>query len=108
MIRRDVLEAAAADGSGAASIASVMTPFDSTSNFPHVHPDHGFHLALDRIGSSGLQAIPVVSRANIRQLLGVIVLDDILRAYGVSPSVEHRNRETAGAGIDRSPTEEHD
>jgi hypothetical protein len=28
--------------------------------------------------------LPVVSRANVRQLLGIVVLDDILKAYGVA------------------------
>ena len=90
MIRRDDLEAAAADGANGAKIEGIMVSYDSTTNLPHVHPDHGLHLALDRIGASGLQAIPVVSRANVRELLGVIVLDDILRAYGVEPVSEHR------------------
>ena len=40
------------------------------------------------MGSSGLQVIPVVSRANIRELLGVVVLDDILLAYGVNRPAE--------------------
>lgn len=92
MIRRDDLEAAMADGLGSAKLATLIpTPDEEGSNIPHVHPDHGLHLALDRIGASGLQAIPVVSRANIRELLGVIVLDDILRAYGVEPVVDDRS-----------------
>jgi chloride channel protein, CIC family len=106
MIRRDDLEAAAANGSSGAKLAGIMVPYDSTTNFPHVHPDHGLYLALDRIGSSGLQAIPVVSRANIRELLGVIVLDDILRAYGISPAAERsqsggqpRDREEPRMGL---------
>ena len=40
-------------------------------------------MALERMGASGLNVLPVVSRANVRQLLGIIVLDDILNAYGV-------------------------
>jgi hypothetical protein len=40
------------------------------------------------MGSSGLRVLPVVSRANVRQLLGVVVLSDILAAYGVG---EHMN-----------------
>jgi CBS domain-containing protein len=52
-------------------------------DLPHFHPDHSFSLALERMGSSGLSILPVVSRANVRQLLGVVVLDDILGAYGL-------------------------
>jgi CIC family chloride channel protein len=56
----------------------------STEENPHVHPDHSLSLALERMGSSGLNVLPVVSRANVRQLIGVIVLDDILKTYGVA------------------------
>jgi CBS domain-containing protein len=49
----------------------------------HVHPDHSLHMALERLGSSGLDVIPVVSRANERELVGIAVLADILAAYGV-------------------------
>jgi CIC family chloride channel protein len=113
MIRREDLDAEAADGSEGTRIARVMVPYDSDSaKVPHVHPDHGLHLALDRIGASGLQAIPVVSRGNVRELLGVIVLDDILRAYGVSPAAGHRNgpngdnQRNGEKDADRPPMEE--
>jgi CBS domain-containing protein len=36
------------------------------------------------MGATGLNVLPVVSRANVRQLIGVIALDDILDAYGVA------------------------
>jgi CBS domain-containing protein len=36
------------------------------------------------MGASGLKVLPVVSRANVRELLGIVVLDDILDAYGVA------------------------
>ena len=52
--------------------------------FPHVHADHGLHLALERLGSSQLDLLPVVSRANAHQLLGVVSLRDVLHSYGVS------------------------
>ncbi len=113
MIRRDDLETALADGSGGAKLATIVAPIDSEgSNIPHVHPDHGLHLALDRIGSSGLQVVPVVSRANIRDLLGVIVLDDILRAYGVAPVFDGRNDSNVhtepGRHVEHSVIEEED
>ena len=85
MIRRDQLEQTAAGGRQ--TIAQVLTPVPHhdplSADFPHVHPDHGLHLALERIGSSGSSVIPVVSRADVRTLLGVVVLDDLLRAYGL-------------------------
>jgi CIC family chloride channel protein len=51
--------------------------------FPHVHDDHSLELALQRLGQAGLDVIPVVSRANVREMIGVVTLGDILREYGV-------------------------
>jgi CIC family chloride channel protein len=51
--------------------------------FPHVHADHELHLALERLGSNRLDLLPVVSRANAHQLLGVVTLRDVLQSYGV-------------------------
>jgi len=51
---------------------------------PYVHPDHSLSLAMERMGASGANVLPVVSRANLRQLIGVVVLDDILNTYGVA------------------------
>ena len=41
------------------------------SEFEHVHPDHSLEVVIDRLGKSpGL--LPVVSRSNAQQILGVI------------------------------------
>jgi chloride channel protein, CIC family len=53
--------------------------------FPHVHGDHSLHLALDRMGASQLDLLPVVSRANVHHLQGVVTLQDVLAVYGVGP-----------------------
>ncbi len=55
----------------------------SAAEFPHVHPDHPLTLALERMGSARQNVLPVVSRADIRQLLGVVTLEDILNELGV-------------------------
>ena len=52
-------------------------------SFPHVHPDHGLDLALDRMGANQIDVLPVVSRADVHQLLGIVTLRDVLAAYGV-------------------------
>ena len=40
-------------------------------DFPHLHTDHSLAIALDRMGTKqDDRALPVVSRANVRQLLG--------------------------------------
>jgi CIC family chloride channel protein len=52
--------------------------------FPHVHADHGLDIALERMGANHLDLLPVVSRADVHKLLGVVALKDVLEAYGVS------------------------
>jgi CBS domain len=41
-------------------------------------------VALEMMGTSGYHVLPVVSRANVRRLEGIVTLEDILEAYGVS------------------------
>ncbi len=52
--------------------------------FPHVHPDQGIDLALERMGTNQIEILPVVNRADIHKLEGVVTLRDVLNAYGVS------------------------
>jgi CIC family chloride channel protein len=53
--------------------------------FPHVHPDQGLELALERMGANQIEVLPVVSRADVHKLEGVVTLLDVLDSYGVSP-----------------------
>ncbi|MEO5820593.1 MAG: chloride channel protein [Vicinamibacteraceae bacterium] len=54
----------------------------------HLHPDHGLPLALERIHASGVRLLPVVSRANVRELLGLVSLADVVDALGVTARAE--------------------
>jgi len=60
-----------------------LSEFVNGADFPHVHADHSLHLALDRMGASHLDLLPVVNRANVHQLEGVATLQDVLDSYGV-------------------------
>ncbi|HUI40419.1 MAG TPA: chloride channel protein [Terriglobia bacterium] len=71
------LESAAAAGGG----ANRLSEFIDTRRFPHVHSDQPLHLALERMGAAKLDLLPVVSRANIQHLEGVVVRSDILNSY---------------------------
>jgi CIC family chloride channel protein len=51
--------------------------------FPHVHADQSLDSALNRMGTAQLELLPVVNRANIHKLEGVITLSDVLDSYGV-------------------------
>jgi CBS domain-containing protein len=52
--------------------------------FPHVHVDHDLSLAIERMGATGVNVLPVVSRASLRRLMGVVTLHDVLQVYGVA------------------------
>jgi CIC family chloride channel protein len=51
--------------------------------FPHVHADQSLDMALERMGSNRIQLLPVVSRINVHQLLGIVTLHDVLGSYGL-------------------------
>jgi CIC family chloride channel protein len=55
-----------------------------TMVFPHVHPDQGLDLALERMGANQIEILPVVNRADVHKLEGIVTLRDVLNAYGVS------------------------
>jgi len=52
--------------------------------FPHVHTDQGLELALERMGANQIEILPVVNRADVHKLEGIVTLRDVLDAYGVS------------------------
>jgi chloride channel protein, CIC family len=54
-----------------------------SDDFPHVHADHPLYAALDRMGASQLDLLPVVNRANVHRLEGIVTLQDVLALYGV-------------------------
>jgi CIC family chloride channel protein len=55
-------------------------------HFPHLHADHSLDLALERMGANHVQILPVVNRADVHDLLGVVILEDVLHAYGLGNS----------------------
>jgi len=68
------------EGKGAMRLAEAV----GSTSFPHLHSDQSLDLALERMGASGLRVLPVVSRFNTREMLGVVYLSDILNAYRVA------------------------
>ncbi len=67
------------------SVSKRLSELTDGRDFPHLHSDHSLHLALDRMGSSQLDLLPVVNRANVHQLEGIVTLQDVLALYGVGP-----------------------
>ena len=88
MVRISELEQAADEGASHQKVAEILSgnsrSGSSEEDPQHVYPDHSLSLALERMGTTGMNVLPVVSRANVRKLMGVIALADILRAYGVA------------------------
>jgi chloride channel protein, CIC family len=93
MIGKDKLEGAVEHGLADKPLAQLLGDgfprhLPSATEFPHLHTDHSLSLALERMGANGLNVLPVVSRANLRELIGVVTLDDVLRSYGVAKASE--------------------
>jgi len=93
MVTKAKLEGAIAHGLGDKELESILgdSPgrhLPTAVEFPHVHPDQPLSPALTRMGTAGLDMLPVVSRGNLRELIGVVTLDDILHAYGIAKTAE--------------------
>jgi CIC family chloride channel protein len=91
MVERRELEQAVAEGRGDQTLAEFLRERSLPPGpdvLPHVHPDHGLTLALERMGALRRNVLPVVSRSDIRHLLGTVTLENVLEAYGVERSHE--------------------
>jgi CIC family chloride channel protein len=79
------LEAGIAQGNGNQTLAEGCIPAAAQTygEFPHLHPDHGLMIALNRIGTAGSRTLPVVSRTNIHDLVGILHAQDVLQTLGV-------------------------
>jgi CIC family chloride channel protein len=91
MVERRELERALEAGQGDQALAVFLKGRSSPRGpdvLPHVHPDHSLTLALERMGALRRTVLPVVSRSNIRHMLGIVTLEDVLEAYGVERSRE--------------------
>jgi CIC family chloride channel protein len=81
MLTRETLECAFDDGRKEQPLKDLV----ETLQVPHLHTDHPLHLALERMSTYHLDLLPVVHRADIHRLEGVVTLSDVLNAYGVDP-----------------------
>jgi chloride channel protein, CIC family len=66
------------------SPAKTLRDLFPSDDFPHLHADHSLSTALDRLGSTGLPLLPVVARADVYHLEGILTLRDVLSLYRVS------------------------
>ena len=63
------------------AVAALLDP--GAAGAQSVFADDSLDTAMRRMADTGLKALPVVSRTDLRQLTGVITLPGILAAYGV-------------------------
>ena len=71
-----MLQQFVADGKGDLALGSAL---GMATPLPVIHPDHALDMALRRLGDYPF--LPVVHRADPRQLVGVIAIEDILENY---------------------------
>jgi len=86
MVTRAQIQKALAEGRGGEGIGNLLPALGSDAaptadRFPHLHPDQPLDTAMRRMAQSGLTVLPVVSRTKLRELVGVISLNDALAAY---------------------------
>jgi CIC family chloride channel protein len=79
VLSRSSLESASNDGRKEQTVLSLL----ETLEFPHVHADHALHLALERMSQARIDILPVVHRADVHKLEGIVTLRDVLDSYGV-------------------------
>ena len=94
MVSLSRLQKALTEGATKKPLSEIL----EAGEFPHVHMDHALAIALDRMGASQLDVLPVVNRANVHKLEGIVTLQDVLRLYGVAP------RETTVASCEPATT----
>jgi CIC family chloride channel protein len=80
LVASETLERAVADGKSEERLADLV----ESVHVPHLHTDHALHLALERMSKHHLDILPVVNRADIHKLEGVVTLPDLLEAYGIN------------------------
>jgi CIC family chloride channel protein len=79
MLTRETLECAFVDGRKEQPLKDLV----ETLQVPHLHTDQALHLALERMSKYHLDVLPVLHRADIHKLEGVVTLPDVLDAYGI-------------------------
>jgi CIC family chloride channel protein len=84
MVSLGHLQKALTEGATSQSLGEIL----KAGEFPHVHTDHSLSMALDRMGASQLDVLPVVNRADVHKLEGIVTLQDVLRLYGVGSREE--------------------
>lgn len=87
LVDLSALERAVAAGNGETPVADL-----AVDDFAHVHPDHAIDVVLDRFGRNPGDLLPVLNRANVRAVDGVITRETLMRVFG-SKTAYRREKE---------------
>jgi len=87
VVSMEMLKKTVLNGYGAESLAKLVD-----EPFPHLHVDQPLSLALERLGTTHLDVLPVVSRADVHLLEGVVTLQDVLSFYGLGGTIGSATR----------------
>jgi len=87
LVEVGTLERAVGEGKSETPVAALMS-----EDWAHVHPDHAIDVVLDRFGRNPGGLLPVLSRANIRAVEGVITRETLMRVFG-SKAARRRERD---------------
>ena len=79
VLSRTTLNKAVDEGKAEQTLLGLLDAIE----FPHVHTDQALHLALERMSSANVDILPVVNRADVHKLEGIVTLRDVLDSYGV-------------------------
>jgi CIC family chloride channel protein len=83
VVNRSTLQKAVADGDPGRTLGQ----FIDRAEFPHLHADHPLSVALERMGATHLDVLPVVSRADVHKMEGIVTLQDVLNFYGFDGTI---------------------
>jgi CIC family chloride channel protein len=83
VVSMTTLQKALADAGASRTLKEFVDP----RNFPHLHVDHPLSVALERMGTTHLDVLPVVSRADVHKLEGVVTLQEVLSFYGFGGTI---------------------
>jgi CIC family chloride channel protein len=81
MVTLDRLLNVAAMDCGGERVDSLSSQADALTH--SIFEDESLDTAMRRMAQTGMKTLPVVSRSNLRKLVAVITLNDVLTAYGL-------------------------
>ena len=86
MVTKAQLRQAVESGRGAQSLAALALSGEAIGrpgyHYPYVHTDHSLDTAMRLLAQTGMEVLPVVSRTNLREVVGMVTVPEILNAYG--------------------------